>query len=183
MQGEFNYHRFSLSLDQSFRLGTLGRTTYQLSAGYMPSTVPYPLLFIPRGSRSIYRLGSAYNLMDFFEFALDHYAGLMVEHRFQGFLLNRVPLVRKLKWRLVVSGKILAGGVSETNRALTPATNEAGTPLPGFQTLGRKPYVELGYGVENIFKFLRIDGVHRLNYLDSPGATSFGIRLSTYIGF
>ena len=182
LHSDFGYHRFSLSLDQSFRLGTIGRTTYQVKLGYTPSTLPYPLLFIPRGSPSIYRLGNAYNLMDFFEFATDRYAGLMVEHRFQGFLFNRIPLMRQLKWRFVTTGKLLVGGVSDTNKNLTPAISEQGTPLLGFQSLTSTPYMEVGYGIENILKFLRVDAVHRLTYRTNPGASTFGIRLSTQIG-
>ena len=182
LRGDFTYHRFSLTLNQSFRLGVVGRTTYQLKLGYTPSTVPYPLLFIPRASPSIYRLGSAYNLMNYFEFATDQYAGLLVEHRFQGFLFNRIPLVRALKWRFVATGKVLMGSASKANQQLTATTNDQGELVPSFQSLSSTPYVEVGYGIENIFKFLRVDAVHRLTYRTNPGVSTFGIRLSTRIG-
>lgn len=178
---DFAYHRFSLSLTHSFRLGVLGRTGYQVNLGYMPSTVPYPLLFIPFGNQSVFRLSNAYNLMQPFEFVVDRYAGLMVEHNFEGLFFNRIPAIRRLKWRFLATGKVLVGSVSSANKSLTPTTDEQGQPLLGFQALGATPYVEVGYGIDNIFKVFRVDAIHRLTYRNSPGATPFGIKVSAWL--
>jgi hypothetical protein len=93
--------------------------------------------------------------------------------------LNRIPLMRKLKWRLVGTSNIIYGGMNQRNRNLIAATTSEGeeTLQVGFLERG-KPYVELGYGVENIFKFFRVDFIHRLSYLDKPDARKFGVLLS-----
>lgn len=183
LNGDFNYHRFQLGLEHSFRLGILGRTSYRLNLGYTPSTLPYSLLFIPKGNPSIFYSTSGYNLMSRFEFATDRFAGLLFEHNFQGFLLNRIPAIRRLKWRMIVSGKVLVGGVSAANARLTPATDQLGQPVLGFQSLSGAPYAEVGYGIDNIFKVLRIDAIHRLTYRDSPDAINFGIKISSGLSF
>ena len=183
MKGDFNYHRFSLALEHSFRLGVLGRTYYRVSLGYTPSVLPYPLLFIPRGNPSIFMSSIGFNLMRRFEFATDHYAGLMVEHYFQGLIFNRIPGIKRLKWRFLVTGKVLVGGVSAANASLTPAVDELGRTILGFQSLSGMPYVEVGYGIGNIFKVFRVDAIHRLTYRSLPDATNFGVKISTRIGF
>ena len=183
MKGDFDYHRFTLGLEHSFRLGVLGRTYYRVDLGYTPSTLPYPLLFVPRGNPSVFMSSIGFNLMRRFEFATDHYAGLMVEHYFQGLIFNRIPGVRRLKWRFLVTGKVLVGGVSSANANLTPAVDESGRTILGFQSLGEMPYAELGYGIGNIFKVFRVDAIHRLTYRSLPNATNFGVKISTRLGF
>ena len=96
---------------------------------------------------------------------------------------DSIPAIRRLKWRLLVSGKVLVGGVSNANAQLTPATDQLGQPVLGFQSLGGAPYAEVGYGIDNIFKVLRIDAIHRLTYRDSPDAINFGIKISSGLSF
>jgi hypothetical protein len=105
--------------------------------------------------------------MNYGEFVSDRFASVQYQHHFEGFLLNRIPLMKKLKWRLVGTANVLYGGLSDQNRDLISETDLSGeTTLPVGNLQSNRPYVELGYGVENIFKFLRIDFVHRLSYLD-----------------
>ncbi len=177
----FTYQRFSLELKHSFRMGVLGRTTYVVDGGIIPSTVPYPLLFIPVGNQSSFRLGNAYNLMNYFEFASDRYVAAKIEHNFEGLFFNRIPAIRRLKWRTVATAKVLFGGVSAANQALTPATDTQGNVLSGFRALGRTPYVEVGYGIDNIFKLFRVDAIHRLTYRDLPNVTPFAIKVSAWV--
>lgn len=183
LHGDFNYHRFQLGIEHSFRLGVLGRTAYRFNVGYTPSTLPYSLLFIPKGNPSVFYSSSGYNLMSRFEFATDKFAGLMLEHNFQGLLFNRIPAIQRLKWRFLVTGKVLAGGVRDDNARLTPATDESGQPLLGFQSLGATPYAEVGYAIDNIFKVFRVDAIHRLSYRNSPDAINFGVKISSGLSF
>jgi Family of unknown function (DUF5686) len=171
--GQFNYHKLDANLSQSINVGTLGRTYYSVSAGYIPSTVPYPILKAHLGNQTFFYITDAYNLMNFFEFVSDRYASVQVQHNFEGLLFNRLPLIRKLKWRLLATGNVLYGNLSDRNYNLAPPEDD----LP-IGRLGRTPYVELGYGIENIFRFLRVDAIHRLTYRDNPNVNRFGVKVS-----
>ncbi|GAB3726272.1 DUF5686 and carboxypeptidase-like regulatory domain-containing protein [Spirosoma lituiforme] len=185
---DFTYQRIALNMKHSVRLGILGRTYYSVGAGLIPSTVPYPLLYTPLGNESSFYVGNAYNLMNYFEFICDRWATLQIEHNFGGLLLNRVPGLRRLKWRELVTAKVLVGSVSTANLAVIPATTEAGQAVESFSSLNGTPYVEVGYGVDNIFKVLRVDAIHRLTYRDNLGRTGipvtpFAIKFSGWISF
>lgn len=176
---DFRYHKLNLLVTQSVRLGQLGRTDYTLDAGYIPSTVPYPVLKTHLGNQSPFYNAGAYNLMRYFEFVSDRYVAMRFDHHFEGFLLNSIPAIKQLNWRLVATGNVLYGGVNRSNDAIIPQLDpESGEPLPRFQPLGSLPYAEVGYGVENLFKVARVDFLHRLTYRDSPGARNFGVKVS-----
>ncbi len=140
------------------------------------NTLPYPLLALHLGNQTPVYAAVTYNLMNYGEFISDHYASVQYRQYFEGFLLNRIPLMNKLKWRLLGTANVIMGGMRESNQKLIAAqTNDGQATLAAGYFTGTKPYMELGYGVENIFKFLRIDFIHRLSYLDNPGARSFGV--------
>jgi len=178
LNGDFSFNKFDARLEQSFRLGIFGRTSYLLSGGYIPSTLPYPLLEAHLGNESVFFNENSFNMMDFFEFVSDQYVSLSLIHRFEGLLFNRVPLLRKWNWRLFMTGKALYGNVSEQNLSLTPQTDDFGNSIEGFRALNDTPYVELGYGIENILRFVRVDFLHRITYLDE-NTSSFGVKVST----
>jgi hypothetical protein len=176
--GDFSYQKFTVNVKHSFRAGILGRTYYNLTMGYIPSTLPYPLLYTPLGNESLFYVDNAFNLMKYFEFISDKYLQFRVEHNFEGLLLNRIPAIRKLKWRMLATGKILYGSVRTSNLTLSPKVDASGEPIPTFNPLNSAPYVELGYGVDNIFKVGRVDFIHRLTYLKNPNAVPFGVKIS-----
>jgi len=176
--GEFNYTRLNLHIDDRIQLGILGRGYYDIFAGKIFSKVPYPLLNIPLGNQTIFFTNFAYNLMNYFEFINDTYAGLKYRQYFEGLLFNRIPVIKKLKWRLVGSANVLFGGISKANKELISQEKIGGEDAPQFSYLGTKPYVEVGYGIENIFKIFRVDFVHRLTYLNQPDVRKFGVKVS-----
>ncbi|MCE7061080.1 DUF5686 and carboxypeptidase-like regulatory domain-containing protein [Dyadobacter sp. CY343] len=176
--GDFNYNKLSFNVKQSFRTGVIGRTYYNLTFGLIPSTLPYPLLYTPLGNESLFYVDNAFNMMRYFEFVSDRYVSLRMEHNFEGFLLNRIPAIKKLKWRMLATGKLFYGSISESNLALTAATDDAGHEIQLFNKLKDRPYVELGYGIDNILKSGRIDFIHRLTYLDNPNVTPFAVKIS-----
>ncbi|MCE6989275.1 DUF5686 and carboxypeptidase-like regulatory domain-containing protein [Dyadobacter sp. CY323] len=176
--GDFNYQKLSFNVKQSFRTGVIGRTYYNVTFGYIPSTLPYPLLYTPLGNESLFYVDNAFNLMRYFEFISDRYIALRMEHNFEGFLLNRIPAIRKLKLRMLATGKMFYGSVSEANLALTKTTDETGSEIQTFSRLKDRPYLEVGYGIDNIFKAGRIDFVHRLTYLNNPNVTPFAVKIS-----
>ena len=177
--GDFNYDKLNFNVTQSLKMGFFGVSRYSLSGGYIFSQLPYPLLKAHIGNESPFYTQVAFNLMDYFEFVSDRYASLEYQHSFEGFILNRIPLMKKLKWRLVANANILFGGLRDENlNVALPDLDENGMEIPAFQTLGNTPYVELGYGIENIFKIIRVDAFHRLTYLDSPDVRKFGVKIS-----
>lgn len=118
--------------------------------------------------------------MNFLEFVSDEYASLFVEHHFNGFIFNKLPLIKKLKFRSIVSFKGIYGNVTDKNNPnVTPGlmlfpTDTYGNPTTF--TLEEDPYIEVSVGIGNIFKVFRIDLVRRLTYLDNPSVSEYGIR-------
>lgn len=178
LRGEFHYHKLRLNIKQSFRMGFIGRTLYEANFGYIPSELPYPLLYTPLGNESIFYVENAFNLMNYFEFVSDKYATLRVEHDDNGFVLNRIPAIRKLNLRLLASGRLYYGDLKSGNRDIIPAFDEMGNPIESIHTLGAKPYAEIGYGINNIFKVGRVDFVHRLTYRNEPDIRKFAVKIS-----
>lgn len=177
--GDFEYHKVAFELKQNLKMGVLGRSTYTLASGQILATIPYPLLKVHIGNETFFSATNAYNLMNELEFVSDRYVSLNYQHYFEGFVLNRIPLMKKLKWRLVATGNILFGDVTEANRAIVPDIEQDGESFPAFGSLSiDKPYIEVGYGIENILKFIRVDAYHRLTYLDKPDVSKFGVKIN-----
>lgn len=178
LNSDFSYHRLSLNIKQSFRVGIWGRSNYNLTLGYIPSTLPYHLLYTPLGNESVFYVESAFNLMNYFEFVSDKYLQLRFEHNFEGLLFNRLPAIKKLKWRFLANAKILYGSIHPSNIALLSPNNALGQSVFAFNTLKNTPYVEVGYAIDNIFKVLRVDAIHRLTYRQNPSITPFTVKFS-----
>lgn len=177
---DFDYDKLRLSVHKRVRFGPMGVGYVTLTGEYVFSKLPYPLLSLHLGNQTPFFAHVTYNLMDYGEFISDRYASMHYSHHFEGFLLNRIPLMRKLKWRLVGTSNIILGGMSSMNKALIAERPDADGLTVGFLSRGL-PYVELGYGVENIFKFFRVDFIHRLSYLDeekNPDVRRFGVLVS-----
>ena len=178
LSSDFEYHRIGLQVTQLVKMAFLGVSRYTIDAGKYYGVLPYPILKVHLGNESFFFTSAAYSLMNIAEFASDTYASVRYTHYFEGFLLNRIPLIRKLKWRALAHSSALWGNLSQENQALVAA------PEPGIngyimpRSLGSMPYVEVGYGIENIFKFFRVDAFHRLTYLENTGARKFGVKVS-----
>lgn len=172
------YYKWQLQWDQTLRWGLLGRTNYTVKAGYSPSVLPYPLLDMHPGNQTPFYNRNAHNLMNYAEFVSDRFVSVAVEHKFDGLLTNRLPLIRRLGWRSFMTGKVLWGHLSAENRALITTHDATGKPLPPVHSLSQTPYVEVGYGAENVLKSLRIEALHRLTYRENPAVTSFAIKAS-----
>ncbi|MBK6931838.1 MAG: carboxypeptidase-like regulatory domain-containing protein [Saprospirales bacterium] len=176
----FQYHSVRFKAEKVFYLSQLGWSHVVLDGGRIFGTVPFPLLTAHRANQTFAYQLESYNLMNFLEFVSDKYASVSVTHNLGGLIFNRIPLLRKLKWREVGSFKALWGGLDTANRPTAEngllhfPTDASGTPLT--YTLGKKPYMEASAGIGNIFKVLRIDYVRRLTYLDQPNVAKWGIR-------
>lgn len=184
---EYNYHKVTLNFMKNIFEGPLGRSQVIAELGRTFGTVPYPLLDIHRANQSYQFDWYSYNLMNFLEFASDKYFALTVHHNFNGFFLNKIPLVKKLKLREVGSFKLLYGGLDAHNRPtaqngllLFPADDNGQVYI---HTLEEKPYMEASVGIANILKVIRIDYLWRLSYTDLPNVDKWGIRFSFQANF
>jgi hypothetical protein len=176
------YNKTEFSMEKRFWLSSFGHIDALLSTGMVWNRAPFPLLFIPNTNQSFLLQGNAFNLMQPLEFISDSYVSLHATYYLKGWILNRIPLINKLKLREVVSFSGLYGALSvKNNPALSP---EGLFQLPaGTHTLGNVPYMEMSVGLENIFRFLRVDWVHRINYLENEGAAKNGVRFSFRFAF
>jgi hypothetical protein len=181
---DFEYDKVRFSVVKRIKAGPLGVGYATVSGEYIFNTLPYPLLVLHLGNQTPIYSPVTYNLMNYGEFVSDHYLALQYRQYLEGFLLNRIPLIKKLNWRLLATGSMIMGGMRTANRnlisELSPDGNE--TLRAGYFVNG-KPYVELGYGVENIFKFFRVDFVHRLTYLNNQDARRFGVLFTAQLQF
>lgn len=178
LDSDFAFHKLYASVEQYVRMGGVGRFYYKIDGGWIPSRVPYPLLETHLGNESYFYNVNSFNMMNFFEFVSDRYTSLSVIHRFDGFLLNRIPLMRKLKWRSLATAKALYGTTSQENLDLIPDFDLAGNQIIKPDKLGNLPFVEVSYGIENIFKFLRIEALHRITYRNRTGIQRFAVKVS-----
>ncbi len=178
--GEYNYQNFAFSVLKRFFVSPVGYTDVFVEYGQIFGTVPYPLLFIHRANQTYSYQFQSYNLMNFLEFLSDRYVALNVDHYFNGAIFNKIPLLKKLKWREVATMKLLYGTISHKNDPeYNPDVFEfplTDNGLPLSTSLEQKPYIEASVGIANIFKLFRIDVVKRFSYLDHPGVDGIGIR-------
>ena len=185
--GQYNYNAFHLTISKRWYVAPLGYSDIRFNAGYITGNLPFPLLIIQPANRAFFYSFGAYNLMNVEEFVSDHFAGVNIDHYFNGFFFNKIPLLKKLRLREVVEGKILYGGVRpENNPALNPQQMKFPLNSSGVLStyaLGSQPYLEAGIGVYNIFNIIRIDLIRRFTYTDHPGVPTMGIRFSTGLNF
>ena len=134
--------------------------TFYFQAGKIWGNVPWPLMKIHEGNESYAYDPFAFNLMNYQEFVSDTYVSLFLEHHFQGFFLNKIPVFHRLKWREIVGMRSLFGNYDPTQHA--------GMVFPkGMTGLRSTPYTEFSAGIENILKIIRVDAVWRYNYNDN----------------
>jgi hypothetical protein len=177
---QYNYQNVALNVYKRVYLSQFGYTDMVLEGGYIFGQVPFPLLAIHRANQTYSYQLQSYNLMNFLEFVSDKYVSLSFDHYFNGFIFNKIPLLKKLKWREVATFKVLYGSIRREN---DPRYNKEAFAFPvndqGVETtysLKPEPYMEASAGIANIFKLIRVDVVKRLSYLDHPEVSQWGIR-------
>ena len=184
---EYNYQKLYGRIDKRFYLSQLGWADVTAEGGKIFGQVPYPLLTIFRANQTYAYDIYSYNLMNFLEFVGDHYESIDIDQHFNGFFFNKIPLLKKLKWRETASFKAIYGGVSdENNPYLHPSLYQypvTSTGQPITYALGRTPYIEGSVGIENIFKFVRVDLVRRFTYLNNYDVAKWGIRALVQFNF
>lgn len=180
--GEYNFNMTEASVRKRFWLGAWGKIDVTARAGAQWNTVPFPLLNLPMANLSyITQHNESFNLINNMEFLNDRYASLALTYDMNGKLFNRLPLIKKLKWRETFRVRGLWGTLTDKNNPyksdnadlfLFPMRNG----IPTSYVMGKTPYIEASVGVYNIFKLLHIEYVRRLTYTDLPGVKKDGIR-------
>ncbi|MFM9986266.1 MAG: DUF5686 family protein [Flavobacteriales bacterium] len=178
---DFKYQKLIARVSDKIRFGPFGYLKAQVEAGRIFGNLPYPLLMMHQGNETFFYDETSYNTMNFFEFVSDEWASVWLQYHAEGLILNKMPLMRRLKWREVASAKAVVGGYDIRNdQILSRDFDYDGDG--DIYTLDR-PFVEAAIGIENIFKFLRVDFIWRLSYLDHPDIVKYGIRAKLQVDF
>ncbi len=185
--GDYRYNLTEASMYKRFWVGSWGKIDTYLKAGAQWNKVPFPLLIMPAANLSYIVEDGTFNLINNMEFLNDRYASLDVSWDLNGKILNRIPLLKKLKWREYIGVKCLWGDLTDKNNPMLP--ENVGDPelwqFPqgSYVMDPKRPYVELIAGVHNIFKLLHVEYVRRLNYKYLPTAHKDGIRFMVRMTF
>lgn len=185
--GDYRYNFTEASIYKRFWMNSWGKIDARVKAGAQWNKVPYPLLIMPAANLSYIMQDETFNMINNMEFLNDRYASLDVAWDLNGKILNRIPLLKKLKWREYIGVKTLWGKLTDRNNPTLLAN--AGDPMLWAFPMGsyvmdaKRPYVELIAGVHNIFKILHVEFVHRCNYTHLPTAKRNGVRFMMRVTF
>ena len=185
--GDYRYNFTEASIYKRFWMNSWGKIDARVKAGAQWNKVPFPLLIMPAANLSYIRQDETFNMINNMEFLNDRYASLDVAWDLNGKILNRIPLLKKLKWREYIGVKTLWGKLTDRNNP-TLLANAADPmlwafPVGSYVMDPKRPYVELIAGVHNIFKILHVEFVHRCNYTHLPTAKRNGVRFMMRVTF
>ncbi|TQO35516.1 carboxypeptidase-like protein [Arenibacter algicola] len=169
LDSDFDYKKVQFSYTQPWQVGGLGRLLSTVETGKTFGEVPLGLLNAIPGNQTFFSVYNTFSNLDFYEFVTDTYVSAHLEHNFNGRFFSRIPFMRKWNLREIIGLRGVWGELSDENRALSAPAN---IPLIAPND---KIYWEYSVGVGNILKILRIDFNFRGNYLENPGARSFGV--------
>ena len=183
---QFTYHYTEASARKRFWLSSFGYIEGVVKGGRVWNDVPYPLLITPNVNLSYTLQKESFALMNPMEFMADTYGSWEAIYYMNGLIFNRIPLIKKLGWREVIDFKGFYGSLRDgnnpnftTNQDLFffPLDRDYSNPLT------KTPYMELSFGIENIFKVLEVDYIRRLTYTDLPGISKHGVRIRVHAQF
>lgn len=189
---DYNYNFTEVGVYKRIWMRSWGKIDAYLKGGVQWNKVPFNLLIMPAANLSYIMEYETFNLINNMEFLNDKYGSLDIGWDMNGKIFNRIPLLKKLKWREWVQVKVLWGTLSDKNNPFLEENKHDDTLLQfpmrdGVYTSHlmekNRPYVELAFGVHNIFKLLHIEYVKRLNYLENPYCNKDGIRLMVRMTF
>ncbi|WP_431166576.1 DUF5686 family protein [Tenacibaculum halocynthiae] len=176
--GTHSYDKIQFKYTQPILLGKFGLLDATIEGGKTFGTVPIGLLNPVPANQSLSLVKNTFSLLNYYDFVTDTYAATHLEHHFNGFILNKIPLLKKLKLRSLVTFRAAYGTISNNNIAINKSNINYNTP--------NKMYYEYSVGVENIgygnLRFLRIDAIWRSNYTPPAGSVvsptpKFAIRI------
>lgn len=185
--GNYAFDAVRASVSKRFFLKQLGFADLTLAGGKIWGTLPYPLLEIPDVFREEDRHVIDYTLMRSTEFVADEYVRIAVEHKLEGFIFNKIPLIKRLNLRELWGVKMFYGNLTDGNNPYVSDNvirfdrNTEGQILT--HVMDKSPYWEGKVGIDNIFRILRVEYVKRLNYLNLPDVQKDAYRVSLHLNF
>lgn len=185
--GDYKYNYTEASVYKRFWMKSWGKIDTHIKAGAQWNRVPYPLLIMPAANLSYIVENETFNLINNMEFLNDRFASLDVSWDMNGKLFNRIPLLKKLKWREYFGVKCLWGKLTDKNNPMLPGNAGNATlmhfPEGCYVMDSKRPYVELIAGIHNILKIIHVEFVHRCNYNDLPTSNRNGVRFMMRMTF
>jgi hypothetical protein len=171
---QFDYNKIQFLFAKPFLVGSFGRSDVVLEAGKTFEGLPLSLLSVIPGNESYGHVTGTFSQVDYYEFITDSYATFILDHHFNGWIFNKIPLIKKLKLREVGFLRAAWGDISEKSLDI----NRSGVP---YLAPKDKIYFEYGFGIENIgignFRPFRINFNWRGNYFENPDARKFGVTI------
>lgn len=155
LNSAYSYNKITASVKDYMKISPYGSFSYKIYAGKINGILPFTFLENHPGNDIYYYNPGSFNLMNRFEYLSDKYAGVNVEHNVGSGLFRFIPITRKLKWRQFWNAKAVWGSLNPANTALNNSTG-------AFKTLNSATYLEVGTGIDNILKILRLDFVWRV---------------------
>lgn len=180
--GQYHYNKTSFSALKELWVAPFGKLTMSAQAEKIWGEAPFPLLVTPSANSSYTIQKGNFYLIEPLEFVHDAQVSWEVYYHMGGWLFNRIPFLKALKWREIVGFRGFLGSLSDRNN---PMLNHDMLLFPQrtYTTEKNKPYMEYNIGIENIFKIFRIDYVKRINYLGHPDIDKDGFRISFDLNF
>ncbi|MDR2533220.1 MAG: DUF5686 and carboxypeptidase regulatory-like domain-containing protein [Tannerellaceae bacterium] len=179
---DYTYHQTEAGIEKRIWLSSFGHVDAIARGGYIWNRLPFPLLIIPNTNQSAIIQPETFAMMRALEFVSDRYVSLFLTYYMKGWLFNRIPLLKRLQLREVLSFAGTYGRLSDKNN---PSINPQGLYIfpEGSATFKKEPYIEVSAGIENIFNIVRIDYYRRLTYINSMNINRGGIRLGFRFSF
>lgn len=174
-KSQYQYQKLIIGLKHFISYGFFGKTIYYIEAGKIFGTLPYPLLKLHEGSTGIAYNMRAFNLMNYYEFASNQYLSFFAEHHFNGLILNKIPILRRLKFREVIYAKGVWGSLDAKNMEILQ--------FPSTLSDVKIPYIEVGLGVENILNFLSVNYFRRVTHIHKSGIRKNGFFFGFHVNF
>ena len=176
-------NKTELGLQKRFWFSAFGYADVIIKGEKVWSQVAYPDLLMPNVNLSYTIQPESYALLKPMEFISDQALSWDVTYWGNGILMNRLPLIKRLRLREVISLRGIWGSLSDKNN---PANNPEIFQFPAdalCQSMGNKPYMEAGVGLDNILTILRVDYVWRITYREHAGSDRHGIRIQLHFNF
>ncbi len=180
---DFDFHRLQASVRKTFQIGKFGFLNSYVEGSKLIGTVPIVLMTPIHANQTYSVVNSTFSLLNYYDLMADQYVLGQFDYHLNGLLFNRLPLIKKLKWREVGFFRTVYGSVNASNIAMNLSNIT-------YQAPDKRPYQEFGFGIENIgygnLRPLRIDFTWRNEYeFNNPHNTTpkFGVLVGVKADF